>query len=82
MKNLEKNHTYFNENSSHFMEKYREKYIVISDAKITGIFDTDLEAYIHGIQNFGSGNFISKYCLPLGNQICQTFNNRIIFNEK
>jgi uncharacterized protein YutD len=79
MEHLQKEHDFFNKNYAELIEKYQDKYVVISDESLKNSFEMELDAYIYGLQNFGAGNFILKHCVPLENQILQTYNNRIIF---
>jgi hypothetical protein len=79
MENLEKNYDFFNKNSTELIRKNLDKYLVIANETAHESFDSELDAYIYGLQNFGIGNFILKHCALFENQLVQTFSNRVRF---
>lgn len=78
MQHLEKEYDFFRREYTHLLANHLEKYLVIANEALQGSFDKELDAYIFGVNSFGSGNFIIKFC---SNQVpmAQTFSNRIIF---
>ena len=74
---LQKQLDYFKSNQEKFVKKYNEKFLVIKDQRIQGVYDSEIEAYTNAKDKFGLGNFLIQQCLPGQESYTQTFHSRI-----
>lgn len=62
------------------VRKYLNKFLVIKDQKVVGIYATKKEAYDDATSKYKLGTFLIQHCLPgiLGHT--QKFHSQVIFN--
>jgi hypothetical protein len=74
MKNI--NYEYFKENFTELFNKYPNKYIVIKNKNIIGIYETFDEAYKKTVKTEKLGTFIIQQCIDsLENMAHFSYNN-------
>lgn len=61
---LEQELKYFIKNQKKFLETYLDKYIVIKNNKIIGVYDNELEAYTKTKNTEKLGTFLIQHCIP------------------
>lgn len=76
---LEKEYKYYQKHQKEFLEKYKDKVLVIKDEDIIGIYDTEEQAYEESVSKHKLGTFLIQKCIPQEEAI-QTFHSRVIFN--
>ena len=52
---LEKEFQYYLDNQSELVEKYIDKFIVIKDRKVIGVYDSEIKAYSESAKNHELG---------------------------
>lgn len=57
------NFVYFNQMLPEYLKAHLGKFVVISDSKEQGFYDTFDEAYQVAVSMFGLGNFIVQQCV-------------------
>ena len=60
---LEKDFQYFLNNQDELFSKYPNKFSVIEDEPVVAAFDTNIEAYSYGVENYGLGSFLIQRAL-------------------
>jgi hypothetical protein len=58
---LERESTYYEANKEYLHENYLGRYIVISDNKVIGTYNSDGEAYTETVKTLPLGSFMIKY---------------------
>lgn len=76
---LEKEFQYYLANQDEFLKKHLGKFLVIKGESIVGVFETEIDAYLFGIDKFEPGTFLIQQCLPGKDNYTQTFHSRVIF---
>ncbi len=76
---LEKEFNFYLEHQEEFVKKYFDKYLVIRDSEIVGIYENEIEAYTESSKKYNLGTFLIQHCLPGENNYKQTFHSRVIF---
>jgi len=79
MSNLDKEYQFFKENRGKFLTEYRNKFLVIKDQKIIGVYDTESEAYQKTIEKNKLGTFLLQQCVEEENEQKAIFHTRVIF---
>jgi Family of unknown function (DUF5678) len=77
--NLIKDSQYFTDHKAELCKKHEGKHIVIHDANVVGIYNTENEAYVESVKKYGLGNFLIQYCDKKGESSTQTFHSRVSF---
>ena len=62
MTNLTKQLRFFEDNKQALLEKYGEKFIVVSSDLKVNAFASESDAYNFGREQYGLGNFLLKDC--------------------
>lgn len=75
--NIKKNYQYYLDNQSDLNKKYKNKYIIIKDEKVFGIYETLEEAIIKA-KELEAGTYIIQQCKD--NESTQIFHTRVRFN--
>lgn len=78
MNTQEKENKYYTDNQAELVKKFNNKFLVIKDAVIDGVFDTDVEAYKYATSKYELGTFIIKHCLPTKQTTAQYFRTRVL----
>jgi hypothetical protein len=78
-KPLEKEFKYFIENKDSLVKKYNDKYIVIKNRKVIGVYDSEIEAIQGASENESLGTFLVQKCTLNNENYTQTYHSRVIF---
>jgi len=62
------------------VKKHEGKFLVISDQKVQGVYDTEIEAYTDAKNKFDLGTFLIQQCLSGQESYTQTFHSRVAFS--
>jgi hypothetical protein len=76
-KNMEKNYNYYLKNKQELKEKYNNKFIIIKNETIFGVYE-NLQKAIQSAKNLEAGTYIIQHCTD--NENVQTFHTRVRFN--
>ena len=76
---LEKEYQYFKENQDDIIEKYPNKFIVIKDENIIGIYASQKEALTETLRKHKLGTFLLQFVSPDKNDYTQKFHSRVMF---
>lgn len=63
---IEVEHEYFLAHESEFIDKYKDRYVVIKNRQVVGDYADENEAYKWGEMEYGPGKYIVKFCSPYG----------------
>lgn len=74
-----KNYQYYLDNKNELNEKYKDKYIIIKDERVLGIYETLNEA-ISNAKKLEAGTYIIQQCIS--NENMQIFHTRVRFNNE
>lgn len=77
-KEVDKNYEYYLKNQKEINKKYNNKYIIIKDEKIFGVF-CDIESAIQEAKKLEAGTYIIQQCIKRKEP--QTFHTRVRFSE-
>jgi hypothetical protein len=77
---LQKEFEYYLKNQEELVKKYLNKFLVIKDQKIIGVYDTKQEAYDKSTSEIELGTFLIQHCLPGSLSHTQTFHSQVIFS--
>jgi len=78
---LEKEFQYYLDNQSELVEKYNDKFIVIKDQEVIGVYDSEIKAYSESAKNHELGSFLIQEVQPGKDNLTQTFRSRAIFAQ-
>ena len=78
-KPLEKEFNYYIENQNKLLKRYNNKYIVIKNKKVIGVYDSEAEAVQETSKNEPLGTFLVQKCTPSKESYNQTYHSRVIF---
>lgn len=76
---LEKEFKYYREHITELVSKYLNKFIVIKDELVVGVYDTEKEAYGESVKKYELGTFLIQFCSKDQESYTQTFHSRVIF---
>lgn len=76
-KNMEKNYNYYLNNQKKLNQKYNNKFIIIKDEEVFGVYE-NLQEAIQSAKNMEAGTYIIQQCTD--NRNMQTFHTRVRFN--
>lgn len=76
---LEKEFQYYLDNQEDFVKKYLNKFLVIKNQEVVGVYDTKEEAYDDSTSKFELGTFLIQKCLPGTLGHTQTFHSQVLF---
>lgn len=74
---LKKEFQYYKEHQDELVKSYNNKYIVIKDENVIGVYDTELDAYIHTKKQHAVGTFLIQKVTPGTESYTQTFHSRV-----
>lgn len=77
---LEKSFKYYLKHQSELVKKYNEKFIVIKNEKVIGVFTSHSEAYNETVKEHELGTFLIQHCLPGKDSYSQTFHSQVIIH--
>ena len=73
---LEKEYKFFIDHRDEFIKKHKNKYIVIKDEQVLGVYNSINEAAIATTKDHPLGTFIIQQCIP-ADQSVQYFHSRV-----
>ena len=76
---LDKELQYYIDNQDDLVAKYIDKYLVIKDLVVIGVYNTEIEAYSETVKTHELGTFLIQECQPGDENYTQTFRTRVIF---
>lgn len=76
-RNMEKNYNYYVEHQKELNKKYKNKFIIIKDENIFGVYE-NLQEAIQNAKDMEAGTYIIQQCVD--NKNMQTFHTRVRFN--
>ena len=76
---LEKEFDFYLTHQNELINKYLNKYLIITDEQVAVAFDTKEEAYDFATSKFELGTFIIQQCLPGDLGHSQIFHSQVIF---
>ena len=79
MERLEKEFKYYLEHQDELVKKYNERFIVIKDCAVIGVFDSELEAVEKTAEKYELGTFLVQKCEPGIESYTQTYHSRVSF---
>ncbi len=79
-KPLEKEFKYYIENRDDLAKKYIDKYIVIKNKKVIGVYSSEITAIQETSKNQSLGTFLVQKCTLDKENYKQTYHSRVIFN--
>lgn len=69
---------YYKKNYKVIYKEHPNKFVIIKDKKIVGVYKTIWEAYNYGVAKYWLGNFLLEH--STGQLEVCNFNTRVIFN--
>ncbi len=78
-KPLEKEFKYYIKNQNKLVKKYNNKYVVIKNEKVIGVYDSVAEAVQKTSKKEQMGNFLVQKCTPGKEDYTETFHSRVGF---
>ena len=75
--NLKTDYDYFVKNKDKFLTDYPDKFLVIKNKEIIGVYDDQIEAFTETTRGHKQGTFIVQHCLPNFDDV-QVFRSRVI----
>jgi hypothetical protein len=76
---LEQEFKYFLDHKSELITTYMGKYIVIVGDKVTGSFESEIEAYNESLKSHKLGTFLIQLCTSGIESYTHTFHSRAAF---
>lgn len=76
---LEREFAYYKAHKQELQRRYMGQHVVIAEETVQGHFDTEMEAYIFGMQNFKPGTFLIQEIQEGDTADTQTFHSRVIY---
>ena len=77
---LEKEFKYYLEHQGELVDKYEGKFIVIKDAQVIGVFNSQLEAIEKTLGKHELGTFLVQKCEYGNESYTQTYHSRVVFS--
>jgi len=68
---------YYIDHQDELVKMYQGKVIVIKDAEVIGVYDSDIEAITETSKTHELGTFLVQRCEPGPNAYTQTFHSRV-----
>ncbi len=78
---LKKEFKYYIDHQKELVKKYNGRYIVIVDSKVTGDYDSEIEAIEKTSKGYELGTFLVQKCEPGEDSYTQTYHSRAIFSK-
>jgi hypothetical protein len=74
---LDKEFKYYKEHQIELVQKYDNKFIVIKNEKVIGVYDTELSAYLETKKEHEVGTFLIQKVSAGSESYTQTFHSRV-----
>lgn len=75
---LEKEYRFFQENLENLVLRYENKFIIIKDSSIEGVFDSYNEALAFALKKFKIGSFLIQECIKENESIAHFLNSNLL----
>lgn len=75
--NLKDDYDYFNEHKDELVKQYSDKFIVIKDKNIIGVYDDQVSAYTETTKDHALGTFLIQKCSNEPTET-QVFRSRVL----
>lgn len=79
-KPLEKEFEYYVKNQKKLVKQYNNKYIVIKNKEVIGVYDSEIEAVQETSKNEPLGTFLVQKCTSGKESYTQTYHSRVVFS--
>ena len=76
-KGLEKEFKFYVANQRKLVRKHRNKYVVIRNEQVIGVFDDELDAIRETTKKHELGTFLVQKCEPGKDSYTQTYHSRV-----
>jgi len=76
---LKKEFEYYLDNQTDLVRIYNNKYLIIKNFSVVGVFDTETEAYFNAVSKYNLGTFIIQKCSQGNEAYTLTFHSRVAF---
>jgi hypothetical protein len=77
---LKKEFQYYLDHQPDFVKQYNNKFIVIKNEQVIGVYNSHTEAYTETVKKEQLGTFLIQHCLPGKESTTQTFNSQVIIH--
>lgn len=77
---LKKEFQYYLDHQDELVKRYNNKFIVIKNDKVIGVYGSHSEAYSETVKNEQLGTFLIQHCLPGKESTTQTFHSQVIIH--
>lgn len=81
MESLQKEFEFYLKNQSELVKQYNNKYIVIKNQQVIGVFDSEIEAVEKTSADHELGTFLVQKCQPGKEGYTQTYHSRVSFSS-
>ena len=78
---LKQEFQYYLDHQEELVKKHLNKYLVIKDQKVVGVYETKQAAYDESTSKYDLGTFLIQHCLPGTLSHTQTFHSQVIFKQ-
>ena len=78
---LEKEFKYYKDHQEEFVKEYNNKYIVIKDDMVLGVYDNELDAYTETKKSHKVGTFLIQHVTAGSAGYTRTFHSRAVFHH-
>ena len=75
----DKNYEYFSDNFQVLFEKHADKFLVIKDQNVIGVYDSFDEAYSETVKKEKLGTFLIQLCRNDETTINQFYSSNVVF---
>lgn len=75
---LDKEFKYFLDNQQELVQKHPNKFLIIRDDRVVGVYNSHMDAYKNGVNKYGLGNFLIQHCFPGKLSTTHTFHSQIV----
>lgn len=75
----DKNYDFFVKNFEDLYQKYKDKFIVIKEEVVIGVYDTFDDAYNSSIKVAELGTFLIQQCSKAENTVGNFYSNNVVF---
>lgn len=77
---LEKEFKYYLDNQEELVKKYDNKFIVIKNQSVIGVYNSHNEAYTEAQKTEQLGTFLIQHCIPGNDSHSITFHSQVIIH--
>jgi hypothetical protein len=76
---LQKEFQWYLNNQEELVKKYENKFLVIKDYAVVGMYDKESEALFDAQKKYEAGTYIIQFCSPGDAAYTQHFHSRVVF---